>query len=572
MRLHPQIEKNSKRVGLVCLASALLCQCVDFAPDGAQGAGGRDAGGESGASPAAPAGDAGGAAASGASGSAGQAAGGEGGVVPSGDSGSAGQAAGGEGGVAPSGDSGSSGRAGAGELEAAGVDGSGELTAIRPERSVIETNPDALVHFNLQRVLESVTGDTGSDVYRAYVLSFTERTEAYPGPRCDDEQPSSDGFSSLNGFPLPCPADAANLDGQLLAWKPLALTNRFDLAPVGGENCGEQHLSFFFNIGLTDQPNVPVRAFLRFAAVVENPAPERGLEGCRPLLDFWASLSRSEYDAPERRASAFELAFLGESLPPSSTPTARELAALQSGGFQSLIGSGFRHNGRVQLLYLGKDGQWHFFEDALVLGKQGFIERFPLTQSLAVAALLNEHPKRELCIRELLASIPSLVNEDRNLMRLDVNPACFAATSSTGDVTLTDGLSSAPLGPQLRTRFDAHLKQYYPSLVMSGAELSERAQFAGTCAGCHVLGDSALANPSSYSHVDSNLMQACASTGPDLTRRCYARSPLLKTIFIPHWTNVLEDFLQHPGAYGPLPSGMPSTRAIDGAALTAHHR
>jgi hypothetical protein len=499
-----RLEKNSKQAGLVCLASVFLCHCVDFAPDLAPSAGGRDAGG------------------------------------------------------------------------GAGWGGTGEFTPLTPERSVIESNPDALAYFNLERVLASATGELGADVYRAYALSFAERSEgaSEPGPRCDDEQPSSAGLSTMNGFPLPCPAEAANLYSQLPAWKPLAVTNRFDLAPIGGENCGEQHLSFFFDTIWAGQPEHPGRAYLNFAAVIVNPAPERGLEGCRPLLDFWASLSQSEYDAPDRRARAFELAFLGSSLmPSSSTPTSRELAALSSSGFQSLVSPAhFGHLGRLQLLYLGDFGSWYFFEHALVSRAKGFVERLPLGQTLSVAALVTQHPKREQCIDALLASAPGLMSEDVNLMRMDMDPACFAATNTTDDTTLTAGLVSGPLSGDLRERLDEHMKRYYSDLGMWGVDLAKRAVFAGTCVGCHVLGDSPWANPSSFSHVSRDLLRPCSSIGPDSTRRCYARSPLLNTIFIPHWTKVLEGFLQRPGAYGPLPSGMPSTTAIDGAPLTAHYR
>lgn len=483
--------------------------------------------------------------------------------VPGGAFGNGGQAGRGEG------------SAGAGApTGAAGAGTSGE-SAIRPERSIIESNPDALAYFSLDRVLARATGKAGADVYRAYALTFTTRRddETDSGPRCDDEVAAADGWSTLNGFPLPCPAEAANLYWQLPAWKPLAVTNRFDLAPAGGETCGEQHLSFFLDTSFGGQPEFPVRAYLNFAAVIANPAPDRGLEGCRPLLNFWASLSRSEYDAPDRRARALERAFLGNATAAESAPASTELAALASSGFRSLISpEHFGNEGRMQLLYLGDVGEWHFFEHALATGATGLVERRPLTQTLPVAALVNEHPRRDQCVNELLASVPGLVNEDVNLLRLNVAPACFAATNSSDDATLAVALRTAPLGPDLRERLDAHMKLYFPELGMLGEEVAKRARFAGTCAGCHDLGDSPWSNPSSFSHVSRDLMQFCANSGPDSTRRCYARSPLLNTVFVPHWTDVLDRFLQQPGAYGPLPNGAQSNSAIDGAPLARHFR
>jgi len=505
MRVHPEFGTVSKRaVGLGCLVGGLLVGCAKLAPDGALSAGGAGSSGQSSA----------------AAGS-------------------------------------------AGEPEA--------LIPIRPERSLIESNPDALAYFTLERVLALATGEAGADVFRAYALSFAPRSvePALPGPRCDDENAASNGLSSLNGFPLPCPAEAANLYWQLSPWKPLAATNRFDLAPVGGENCGEQHLSFFYDPSFSGQPEFPVRAYLGFAAVIANPAPERGLEGCRALVDFWASLGQSEYDAPDRRARAFELAFLGapRATATGDMPSSRELSALLSAGFQPLIRpQHFGHFGRVQLLYQGAVGLWHFFEHALVSGKEGLVLRRPLTQSLPVSALLEEHPKREQCINELISSIPGLLNDDVNLMRLDVDPACFAATDVSRAPTLVDGLT-ATAGNELRLRLDDHLKHDYPESGMQGLTLAKRVGFAGTCSGCHILGDSPWTNDGIVAQVNCDLMQACAPSGPDATRRCYSRSPLLSAILIPHWASVLDDFLLRPGAYGPLPGGVASTTAIDGAPL-----
>jgi hypothetical protein len=402
MRIQPELEKVSKRaIGLASLAGALSWQCAKFAPDIAVDASG-------------------------------------------GMAGTAGTEVGAGAGA-------SAGIGGVGEAGSAGA--ASELSAVRPERSLIESNPDALAYFTLERTLSRATAELGADVYRAYALSFAERSTdpASPGPRCDDENPSSNGLSSMNGFSLPCPAEAADLYWQLTAWKPLAVTNRFDLAPMGGETCGEQHLSFFYDTSFMGQPEFPARAYLSFAAVIENPAPDRGLEGCRPLLEFWASLGRHEYDAPDRRARALEHVFFGASLSTDNLPESPELAGLKRSAFLPMISpEHFGHAGRLQLLYFGDLGDWHFFEHALVPAQEGFVLRRPLTQSLPVAALLNEHPKREQCIDELLSSVPGLLNEDVNLLRLDIDPACFAATNSVMETTLAAGMISEPLGPTRR--------------------------------------------------------------------------------------------------------------------------
>jgi hypothetical protein len=547
MLIHPRLEKVSKRtVGLVCLVSGLLGRCATFAPDDPVNANGGTSAGTAGTTD----GQSGGESGAGA------------GVANGGTAGSFGDA-GRVGGEESAGEAGTAADAGsAGAVP--------QLMPIKPERSVIETNPDALTYFTFERVLERATAELGTEVFRALVLSFAERKagDVSLQPRCDDESPSVNGLSSLNGFMLPCPAEAVSFYGlPLWTWRPLAVTNRFDLAPLGGENCGEQHLSFFYDSSFVAQSEIH-GAYLNFVAVVANPRPELGLEGCRPLLDFWASLSQSEYDTPDRRARALESAFLGSSLPPTSAATSRELSALTSAGFLPLVSPQyFGRVGRLQLMYLGFWGDWHFFEHALVSSKEGLVLRRPLTQTLPVRALLEQHAKREQCIDGLLSSIPALLNDNSNLLRLNIDPVCFAATNETEEYTLAAGLVSATLGPELRSRLDDYMRHSFPDSGLLGPDIARRAGFAGTCAGCHALEDSPLWNANGVSHVSYNPMQFCATSGPDSTHRCYARSPLLNTIFIPHWTRVLNDFLQRSGAYGPLPGGVPSSSAIDGAPL-----
>lgn len=561
MRISTEFTKGSK-LAAACLAGALTLRCVDFAPDLASENGGQSGhmndGGRSGSSAETTAGESGESSRAGAS-----AEGGEGGAF---DAGAPGVEAG-AGGTT----SGSAGNASSGS-------GGALLGALAPQRSVIETNPDVLTSFTLQRVLQLATGEDSLTVFRAFVQSFDVRgdDQSFTSPRCDDESPSVDGYSTLNGFAVPCPAEAASLYWQLPSWKPLAITNRFDLAPAGGENCGEQHLSFFYDTSAAGQPAFPLQAYLRFEAVIANPAPDLGLEGCRPLIDFWASLGRAEYDTPVPRGRALELAFFGTSLsandaqlaPSDASSPSPELTRLMNSGMEPLLSAAhFGHVGRLQLLYLGDFGIWHFFEHQLLSASEGYVARHPLTQTLPVAALLDDHPKRDACVNALLASIPGLLSEDVNLLRMTIDPTCFDATNESTATTLVDGLTSAPLGPDLVNQLDDRMQSYYPELGLHGRDVAVRAQFGGTCTGCHYMTDSPWSNPSSVSQVSRDRMQACASAGPDASRRCYARSPLLDTVFVPHWTQVLDDFYQHPGSYGPLPNGAKSSTAIDGALL-----
>ena len=82
---------------------------------------------------------------------------------------------------------------------------------------------------------------------------------------------------------------------------PLGLFNRFDLAPAGWSHCGEHRIVYGKkHTELTD------RFLLIFEAVVPNPQPSSGEEGCRPVAEFWANLSNAANpEERARRLSAF---------------------------------------------------------------------------------------------------------------------------------------------------------------------------------------------------------------------------------------------------------------------------
>ncbi len=64
-------------------------------------------------------------------------------------------------------------------------------------------------------------------------------------PHCDDFLKG--GQPSFNDFPRRCPTPEANLASQPYfngEYVPIGLTNRFDLAPPNGSNCGEYRLVF----------------------------------------------------------------------------------------------------------------------------------------------------------------------------------------------------------------------------------------------------------------------------------------------------------------------------------------
>jgi len=134
------------------------------------------------------------------------------------------------------------------------------------------------------------------------------------GPHCDDESapsptsgiPNFTALATLNKLFYRCPrlevVEAKSdpfsneVDANKDAYSAIAFSNRFDLVSPPGD-CGEYRIVFARNSGRLDPLN---RNLIIFEARVPNPKPTDGLDGCRPILDFWHSLSDTTISAVDR--------------------------------------------------------------------------------------------------------------------------------------------------------------------------------------------------------------------------------------------------------------------------------
>ncbi|WP_437828859.1 hypothetical protein [Sorangium sp. So ce1153] len=182
---------------------------------------------------------------------------------------------------------------------------------IDPTRSLIltkVTDPEAMTRFPLQFVLDQLilragTGgeQTALDLYRRW-WDFFNKAEVAQFPdavHCDD-QTDSEGWSTLNGYRITC----GRREGRLATsdpfdpnspdfMEPIAVVNRFDLAPKDGSHCGEYRIVYGKkSAGIADRNLIIVEAQL------PNPHPECGIDACLPVAEFWARLST--LDAAQR--------------------------------------------------------------------------------------------------------------------------------------------------------------------------------------------------------------------------------------------------------------------------------
>jgi len=133
----------------------------------------------------------------------------------------------------------------------------------------------------------------------------------------------------LNGFPYECPRDEGEqahvnpFDGSepCYGYTAIAFVNRFDLADKDhGQHCGEFRIVFARNSGFDEHARAyknckhPLgkRLLINFEALVPNPEPPPSrqkpgpkdlfvnLEGCRPIVEFWLSLSNTDMTTAAR--------------------------------------------------------------------------------------------------------------------------------------------------------------------------------------------------------------------------------------------------------------------------------
>jgi hypothetical protein len=145
----------------------------------------------------------------------------------------------------------------------------------------------ALKNFSFETVLKQIM-TTGKSKQSA--LSFYDQLlDTLNDPPCT---------GTINGFPVECPRPEGILastnpftgDGKVKGGllTPVALVNRFDLAPTNGANCGQYRVVF----GMHDLPSGVGRFLIILEAVMPNPAfPKQGLTACLPIAQFWDNLS-----------------------------------------------------------------------------------------------------------------------------------------------------------------------------------------------------------------------------------------------------------------------------------------
>lgn len=179
-------------------------------------------------------------------------------------------------------------------------------------------DPEVLAEFPLERVLAHVAGSVNVDtpplqlLQRLFDTENTTATAAFADvTHCD----AIDNAAFAAAKAVDCPRAEGKLatsDGLLTPghkefFAPVALVNRFDLAPSDRSTCGEYRIVYAKQSGLTDPRD---RVFLIFEAALFN--GRESLAACRPVADLWAGLSGADVPTKKQQLSSFYFEGIGE--------------------------------------------------------------------------------------------------------------------------------------------------------------------------------------------------------------------------------------------------------------------
>jgi hypothetical protein len=386
------------------------------------------------------------------------------------------------------------------------------------ERVLLESNESALKGVSLRQVFDALAtnggrkGD-GQTLYRQIFDSYATAQEGVlpNAAHCGDE--TTNGDTTLNGYHIDCNRVERFHVDDMDSFFPTAFVNRLDLAPANGAHCGQQRMIF--------ASNSQGRAFMIVEAQIPNPSPELGIEGCRPLAQFW--LDQNDISDPLVRGQRLLQAFLVGGAPGLENfgpfYTAENLT----------VGSG-----QIRTNQFDQD-PWTLREFKLALDESGGLTAvpFPVAES-PNGALWDENsklPQGAACRKNFLEALDGVLTDDMSQMSFVVDSACKDA-ESRNDFT-EDYANQMSDSPDFAAQIENKLRSVGSKL--SAQDVANRARFSGSCIGCH--------NESQFSSLGNGVFAPASFDFPQVTEgretcgdgggSCFSTSVALKTVFLP---------------------------------------
>jgi hypothetical protein len=270
---------------------------------------------------------------------------------------------------------------------------------------------------------------------------------------------------------------------------PVALFNRFDLAPFNFENCGEHRIVYMLGDGTTRTH----RMTLIFEARVKNPHPELAQRGCLPIAQFWKNLEQKN---PADAAKALEAFFyLGDLDGDGTIDLATPVVDFTNYGFNRGQVRGnlfvtpapnhFKWQLREWHTDLNPDGSPYFraepVKDAPIAELWGDVPAGPL-------ASLRSEFARDLVtanLNRLLA--PERASDVGDPVKLVADIGADFGSQFDDFQSVSQGSEDEPavqISPQLKTQLEAKLNSTPGTRKPTIEQILNRAG-AVTCGGCH---------------------------------------------------------------------------------------
>jgi len=384
-------------------------------------------------------------------------------------------------------------------------------------RSLMVTDPTALANFSFQRVMNAITTsghatNTSLAMYQAWMATFANCTD----PKIDP-----------NGYGIKCPRIESTL-GSINPFQPtgphftpVALANRFDLAPRSGADCGEYRVVFALQGGNG-------RAFIIFEGRLPNPTPASGISGCAPVADFWAQLS-TDPSATSRAAKLDNFYFTG-------LPGFEPVVAASHYGLANTISTNARNKGQIRTNMFVQNQQWQLRE-------------FQLSKPCAANAsctLSVEHVTAKVNpANELFTGTHANAPAFQSAFLTQI-PALSASTAATIGMTngnnfnefesVSQGSTDVLYANFTQASFQAQIAAQLTGSSLTVQNILDRAT-TQTCAGCHQL------SSGGHAQLGGGVVWP-ASLGFVQISETSQLSPALTTSFLPHRSTVLTAFLR----------------------------
>lgn len=431
-----------------------------------------------------------------------------------------------------------------------------ENTAI--DRSLVVTDPAILGRFPFAVVMGrvratgnlGVTNTTELALFQSWMWTFGASNSAGD---CDD--PNIDP----NHYGLRCPrlpeAKLATVNpfdpASNVAFVPIGLFNRFDLAPADGADCGEYRIVYAMR---STNPNIAGRALIIFEATLPNPRRDLGLRGCLPVAQYWQNLSND--DDPTSRAVKLEAFYLmGTAIP--GFP-----AVVDARNYGLATGTGPYAAGQVRTNFFIDSVEWHLREFKLrrlcdpsnPANCKVRFDHVTVKSNPAEELFAGTHTRSESFRAAFANSVGSLASPNVSTIGMSIEDVFneFESVSQTQNVAFNSIANQA-----MRDAVAVKLPPLNSGLTANDILTRATTQ---TCAGCHQVSNNAnlgggLVWPPSLGFVQID--------------EAGTLSQALTTQFLPHRKIVLEEFINAACVNGTTNAAADARRTLGGSMVGA---